>query len=169
MAAIPPYEDILGCQAALYEWAESYDSKDWDRLQQTCAPVLRIDYRAFLGRLWEAMPLSDFVAMASDPKVLGNPRVKTQHFVGATKWTKTSENEITGSHQMRVAHQKYADDAMSEVLVKGHAHGSCNIWYRKVDGVWKFAGIEPNIRWSEYDHDKIFVEGEEKFSKGESS
>ena len=37
------------------------------------------------------------------------------------------------------------------------------MWYRKVDGVWKFAGIEPDIRWSKYDHDKIFQEGEEKF------
>jgi scytalone dehydratase len=28
--------------------------------------------------------------------------------------------------------------------------------YRKVDGVWKFAGLTPNIRWYEYDYDKMF-------------
>lgn len=112
------------------------------------------------------MPADDFVGMALDPKVLGNPRLKTQHLVGMSTWTKTSETGITGYHQMRVAHQKYADEKLTEVAIKGHAHGKGTIWYRKVDGVWKFAGIEPDIRWSEYDHDKIFHEGEEKFREG---
>lgn len=114
------------------------------------------------------MPANDFVDMALDPKFIGNPRLKTQHLVGASKWLKTSEVEITGHHQMRVAHQKYADDRMSEVMVKGHAHGKGTVWYRKVDGLWKFAGIEPDIRWSEFDHDKIFEEGEEKFGEKEN-
>lgn len=101
--------------------------------------------------------------MASDPKVLGNPRLKTQHLVGVSKWVQTSQDEITGYNQMRVAHQKYTDDTMAEVAVKGHGHGKSTIWYKRIDGVWKFAGIEPDIRWSEYDHHKIFEEGEEKF------
>ena len=109
------------------------------------------------------MPADAFIDMAFDPKFLGNPRLKTQHLVGASKWTKTSETEITGYHQMRVAHQKFADEQMTEVTVKGHAHGKATVWYRKVDSVWKFAGIEPDIRWSEYDHDKVFEEGGEKF------
>lgn len=32
--------DVLGCQAAIYEWAESYDRKDWDRILKCIAPVL---------------------------------------------------------------------------------------------------------------------------------
>ncbi|KAL4987327.1 Scytalone dehydratase [Aspergillus falconensis] len=156
MANQPRYEDILGCQAALYEWAESYDTKDWDRLSKCIAPVLHIDYSAFLNRIWESMPAADFLAMVSNERVLGNQRLKTQHFVGATKWAQNSEDEIVGYHQMRVAHQKYADDDLKEVIVKGHAHGKGTIWYRKVDGEWRFAGIQPDIRWSEYDHDKIW-------------
>lgn len=35
-------KDVLGCQEALYEWAESYDSKDWDRLAKCIAPTLRV-------------------------------------------------------------------------------------------------------------------------------
>ena len=104
--------------------------------------------------------------MALGPNVLGNPHLRTQHFVGATKWIKTGEGEITGYHQMRVAHQKYANEEMTEVAVKGHAHGKSTIWYRKLDGVWKFAGLEPDIRWSEYDHDKIFEQGKENLSEG---
>lgn len=34
--------DILGCQTALYEWAESYDTKDWDRVSKCIAPTLRV-------------------------------------------------------------------------------------------------------------------------------
>ncbi|KAI5922024.1 putative scytalone dehydratase [Camillea tinctor] len=161
-----PIKEVLGCQAAFFEWAESYDTKDWDRLSKCIAPTLRIDYRAFLGKFWEAMSADGFLAMASDPKVLGNQRLKTQHFWGMSRWEKTGEAEITGFHQMRVAHQKYADDAMKEVAAKGHGHGKATIWYRKgVNGAWKFAGIEPDIRWSEYDHDKIFEEGEDKFKE----
>ncbi|KAH7303306.1 putative scytalone dehydratase [Stachybotrys elegans] len=168
MTSQPTLPDLLGCQAALYEWAESYDTKDWDRLSRCVAPTLRIDYRSFLNRLWEAMTSEAFVGMASDPKFLGNPRLKTQHFVGgAAKWEQTSETEITGFHQMRVAHQKYADDQLTQVSMQGHGHGMATIWYRKVDGVWKFAGIEPGVRWGEFDYAKIFVEGEEKFGEGD--
>lgn len=57
---------------------------------------------------------------------------------------------------MRVAHQKYKDDDLKEVSLKGHVHGIGTITYRKVDGVWKFGGIEPGVRWFEYDFDKLF-------------
>lgn len=73
------------------------------------------------------------------------------------KWRKTADTEIIGFHQMRVAHQKYEDNELKDIAVKGHAHGMATVWYRQVDGVWKFAGIAPDIRWSEYDHDKIFL------------
>lgn len=113
------------------------------------------------------MPRADFVAMASDPKVLGDPRLRTQHLVGgAARWARgATEDEVTGSHQMRVAHQRHADDdEMAEVVAaRGHAHGRATVWYRRVDGVWKFAGIEVDIRWTEYECEGIFEEGEEKF------
>jgi scytalone dehydratase len=102
------------------------------------------------------MPAQEFLGMAFNERFLGNLRLKTQQFVGATKWVQHGEDGITGYHQMRVAHQKYADNDLKEVAVKGHAHGKATIWYRKVDGDWRFAGIQPDIRWSKYDHDKIW-------------
>ncbi|KAK2594653.1 hypothetical protein QQS21_007629 [Conoideocrella luteorostrata] len=152
----PTYEDVAGCQHVLFEWAESYDTKDWDRLAKSIAPTLHIDYRPVKGQLWESLPSEKFLAIASDVKFLGNTRIKTQHFIGASKWVQNSDGEITGYHQMRVAHQKYSGDELTEVLYKGHAHGKATIQYRKVDGVWKFAGLEPDIRWGEHDLDKIF-------------
>ncbi|KAJ5592626.1 dehydratase AgnL8 [Penicillium hordei] len=165
MTIDPTFEEVTGCQRALFEWADSYDTKDWDRLKECIAPTLRIDYRSFLDKIWEAMPSDEFVVMASDPRFLGNPLLKTQHFVGLSAWKKTSEDEIEGTHQLRVPHQRYTDITLKEVAVKGHAHGIATMWYRKVDGVWKFAGVCPQIRWTEYDYDKVFAEGKEHFGE----
>ena len=114
-----------------------------------------------MGMKWDDMPAEQFVSMASSPSFLGNKRIRTQHFIGATRWTQTEDgNEMTGTHQMRVAHQKYKDDEQREVLYKGNAHGNAVVHYRRVDGLWKFAGLEPGIRWAEEDgehgYDKIF-------------
>jgi scytalone dehydratase len=115
--------------------------------------------------MWEAMPADEFITMASDPMFLGNPLLKTQHFIGASKWEKISDDEIIGYHQLRVPHQKYTDESFKTVAVKGHAHGGGTMWYRKVSGVWKFAGLCPNIRWCEYDYDKVFAEGRDHFGE----
>lgn len=156
---------MQGCMAAVFEWADSYDSKDWVRLSKCIAPTLRIDYRSFLNQIWEAMPADEFVAMASNPDVLGDPLLKTQHFIGGTKWEKVSDDEIIGYHQLRVPHQKYADASMTTVAVKGHAHSHNTHWYKKVNGVWKFAGLNPEIRWAEYDFDKVFASGRDKLGE----
>lgn len=108
------------------------------------------------------MPAADFLAMASSPAVLGDVTLKTQHFIGGTRWEKVSDDLIVGWHQLRVPHQKYTDDTMKEVKVKGHAHGTNKHWYRRgEDGMWKFGGLAPEIRWCEYDFDKVFEEGRE--------
>jgi scytalone dehydratase len=111
-----------------------------------------------MGKIWECMSAEEFVAMASNDHFLGNQRIKTQHFIGAGKWVRTGDSEMRSYNQMRVAHQKYKDDELKEVLYKGHAHGKATVHFRNVDGGWKFAGLEPDIRWSEHNYDKIFNE-----------
>nr|UYO77243.1 dehydratase AgnL8 [Trichoderma psychrophilum] len=165
MTKNPSFQEITSCQRVLFEWADSYDTKDWDRLKKCIAPTLRIDYRSFLDKIWEAMPSEEFLQMASDPRFLGNPLLKTQHFVGLSTWEKSGEDEIVGTHQLRVPHQRYTDSTMKEVAVKGHAHGIATMWYRRVDGEWKFAGVCPQIRWAEFDYDKVFAEGKEHFGE----
>jgi scytalone dehydratase len=143
--------------------------KDWDRLRKCIAPTLKVDYRSFLDKEWDAMPAEEFVAMASDPAVLGNPLLKTQHFIGGTRWEKVSEDEMVGFHQLRVPHQRYTDETRSKVAVKGHAHSFNKHWYKKVDGEWKFAGLSPDIRWFEYDFDKVFAEGRDSFGEAKAA
>jgi len=104
--------------------------------------------------------------MISDKSVLGNPLLRTQHFVGASRWEKVSDDEVVGYHQLRVPHQKYTDETLTEVAVKGHAHSANKHWYKKVDGVWKFAGLCPDIRWFEYNFDQVFAEGRDEFGDG---
>ncbi|PSR79726.1 scytalone dehydratase-like protein [Coniella lustricola] len=158
--------DYLGLSTALFEWADSYDAKDWERLSKCIAPTIRVDYRSFLNKLWEAMPAAEFLSMISDTTVLGNPLLRTQHFVGGSRWEKVSDTEVIGHHQLRVPHQVYTDATLSQVKVKGHAHSYNKHWYRKVDGVWKFAGLAPDIRWSEYEFEKVFESGRENFGEG---
>lgn len=128
---------------------------------------MRIDYRSFLDKMWEALPADEYVAMASDPHVLGNPLLKTQHFIGSSKWEKVSDTEVIGWHQLRVPHQKYTDESKTTVAVKGHAHGTNQHWYKKVDGVWKFAGLAVEIKWAEFDLDKVFASGRDTFGESE--
>lgn len=109
------------------------------------------------------MSADDFVAMASDPAVLGNPLLRTQHFIGGTRWEKVSDDEMIGYHQLRVPHQRYTDDTLTKVAVKGHAHSFNLHWYKKVDGEWKFAGLCPDIRWTEYNFEDVFAEGRHSF------
>ena len=113
------------------------------------------------------MPADEYVTMASDIHVLGNPLLKTQHFIGASKWEKVSDTEVIGWHQLRVPHQRYTDETKKEVAVKGHAHGSNQHWYAKVNGTWKFAGLSVEIRWGEFEFEKVFATGEEKFGETE--
>lgn len=128
---------------------------------------MRVDYRSFLNKIWEALPADDYVAMASDPHVLGDPLLKTQHFIGSSKWEKIADDEVVGWHQLRVPHQRYTNETRTEVAVKGHAHGTNQHWYRKIDGVWKFAGLAPEIKWGEFDFDKVFESGRQTFGDEE--
>ncbi len=128
---------------------------------------MRIDYRSFLNKLWEALPADEYVAMASDPHVLGDPLLKTQHFIGSSKWEKVSDTEVIGWHQLRVPHQRYTDATKTQVAVKGHAHGTNQHWYKKVDGKWKFAGLAVEIKWAEFDLDKVFASGRDTFGEEE--
>jgi scytalone dehydratase len=125
----------------------------------------QVDYRSFLDKMWEAMPAAEFITMASDAAVLGDPLLMTQHFIGGSRWEKVAEDEIVGWHQLRVPHQRYTDASRQTIAVKGHAHSTNKHWYRRVDGEWKFAGLSPNIRWFEYDFDKVFESGREAFGE----
>lgn len=108
------------------------------------------------------MPAADFVAMMSSPGFLGDPLIRTQHFVGATKWRKTADDCILGHHQIRSTHHRFAvppvgDNATgvkSDVAAK--AHVMAIITYRRVGEEWRWGGIETDIHWHDGEFVKIF-------------
>jgi len=122
-------------------------SQDWDRLRSIIAPTLLVDYSTIGKGTWPAMSAADFMAMVTDDDFLGDPCVKTQHLLGATSWERVSDTQVIGHHQLRAAHQVYTAPDLKEVKLKGHSHATNEHYYTKVDGVWKFAGLKPNVRW----------------------
>jgi len=40
--------DIFGCERVLFEWAESFDTKDWARLADCVAPTLYVSSFSFV-------------------------------------------------------------------------------------------------------------------------
>ncbi len=106
--------------------------------------------------LWEAMPAEEFVNMISSDGFLGDPLIKTQHLLGATEWERISETEVVGHHQLRAAHNRFTGPDMQKIDRRGHSHATNEHFYKRVNGVWKFAGLRPTVRWNEYDFEKIF-------------
>ena len=101
--------------------------------------------------LHEQLSPEQYVAILSDPKLLGDKRLKTQHFLGGAKWERLGEGTVRADHQIRVAHQRYENEDLAVVANKGHAHGITQHWYRKIEGTWKLEGVAPSLDWFEYD------------------
>lgn len=116
----------------------------------------QVDYSIIGHQCFPHMESEEFVSMMSSPDLLGDPLVRTQHLLGAARYESVSETEIVAVHQIRAAHQRYADLGLTSVAHRGHCYGSVKHWYRKIDGVWKLDGVRPEIYWNEHDFDKIF-------------
>jgi scytalone dehydratase len=97
------------------------------------------------------MSAEDFVAIAGSEHFLGDPAISTQHFLGSSRFERSSDTEIIGTHQIRAAHLRYTDGERKEVRAKGHGHGVVYHSYKKVDGQWKLSGVRPQVRWNEHD------------------
>lgn len=143
--------DYLKIHNIAFQWSESYDNKDWECLRRILAPKVRLDFRSLMGELLENLSPDDYTAILSDLKLLGSRKLKTQHLLGASKWERLDDGSVLVAYQIRVAHQRYTDDSLTEVAKKGHAHGVTRHWYRKIDGAWKLEGVAPNLNFAEYD------------------
>lgn len=102
------------------------------------------------------MLAADFLAMITNDNFLGDPCVKTQHLLGAHYWERISDTHVIGHHQIRAAHQVYTGPDLEEVKLRGHSHATNTHYYTKVDGVWKFAGLKPTVRWNEHEFEQVF-------------
>jgi scytalone dehydratase len=144
--------DYVDIRNLAFEWVQSYDNKDWDRLHRCLAPSIRLDFRSLQGSLHENLTPDEYVAILSDAKLLGDKRMMTQHLLGGSKWEgRSRDGTVRVWHQLRVAHQRYAGEDLAVVINKGHGYGRVQHCYRKVEGDWKLEGVVPQLEWSEYD------------------
>lgn len=153
-------------------------AQNWDGLRDILAPKLlvshtsqlspnanprphthipQVDYAKVNNAKFVDLPAEKYIEMMSDPLFLGDPLIVSQHLIGATKWEKISDEEVVSHHQSRAAHQRWADEQRSVVAVKGHGHGVVTTFYKKLDGVWKWAGIRTKVIWNEYDFEHVFI------------
>jgi scytalone dehydratase len=142
-------EDYLEIRNVAFEWAESYDAKDWNRLQRVLGPSVQLDFRGLGGVLHKDVSPEEYSAVLKG--AIGDPCLKTQHLLSGSKWQRQPDHTIQVWHQMRVAHQRYTDESLTQVVNKGHGHGVVQHGYRKIDGVWKLELVVPVLHWSEYD------------------
>jgi scytalone dehydratase len=79
--------------------------------------------------------------------MFGDPLLHTQHLIGSSKWEKTSNVEILGLHQVRSGSVRSdSPNKGDEGVVESHRTLIVKHWYRKIDDVWKLAGIKPFLR-----------------------
>jgi scytalone dehydratase len=121
----------------------------------------QVDYSIISQKCVPEMRAQEYLAMVSSPTLVGDPLICTQHLLGVAKYEKVSDLEIVAVHQIRAAHQRYKDLARTTVAYQGHNYGSVKHWYKKTDGAWKLAGVQPESYWLEHDFDKIFVQPSE--------
>ncbi|KAH6629154.1 Scytalone dehydratase [Boeremia exigua] len=156
-------QDYNACSQISFEWACSYDTKNWTQLESILLPNLNVDYRAVMGpeAAWPNMTAAEFVAMMSAPGQLGNPLIATQHLLGGSSWQRVNNTTIIGSYQMRAAHVRYAADneglRSSSVVVSANSHAIVKHTYGlDLDGAWKLAGIQPSVLFDEGNLSAIF-------------
>ena len=104
-----------------------------------------------MGELHEDITPDEYAAILSGPRLLGPRRLKSQHLLGGAKWEQQRDGSITVTHQVHVLYQLYTDESLSEVANKGHAHGTVQHGFRKIDGAWKLNIVVPKLNRFEHD------------------
>ena len=105
---------------------------------------------------WPAMSVDEYMEMATDKDFLGDHLMQTQHLTGASYYERTSSTEAVGHHQVRAAHMVYSGPDLKVLATEGHAHASNIHGHRKIGGVWKFAGLRPDVFSREYDFPAVW-------------
>ncbi|KAF3036168.1 hypothetical protein E8E12_003883 [Didymella heteroderae] len=168
------FEEYLACTHISQQWANSYDTKDWSLLSSIITPSLHINYTSVMGpsHLFPSMSSSSYVTMMSSPSTLGHPLVATQHFLSTPSFTRTSEDEITGTYQLRAHHVRFSSDDQGDidgyakgrgrkVLAVATGYAVIQHFYRRTGEGWKLSGLRPEVLFDDGDLKGLFAWKEE--------
>ena len=101
------------------------------------------------------MPRDDFINTMRRHGLVGDPHIRTQHHIGASKWEKQSDDYVIGYHQLRAAHQRYSAADMRTIESEGNGHSLIKMFYRRLQGEWKIAGMRPTVRLTDFKKARI--------------
>ncbi|OQU99098.1 hypothetical protein CLAIMM_04785 [Cladophialophora immunda] len=138
-----------------YEWADSYDAKQWDRLEAIVAPHMTLDYTEQFGTKFDKIPRADFMKMTVRPDNLGG-LLDCIHIVGGSKFEKHSDDKADGHHQIYVVYKRWTNMEKKEVEMETEGLLIMTHHYTKIDGVWKLCGTTPHTRLGNFRAGEIF-------------
>ena len=153
MTKRPDPADVQACEATIFDWAEAADTKNFAQFQKVFAPRLDYDYTSLGATAAKDTPKTELIDWATG--ILKNPKMKTQHLIGVSKWELISDTEIVGHHQISAAHYLYHDEACKDLHMVGVGRATNDYTYKKIDGEWLIAGLTVNVRFSDPDLGKI--------------
>jgi scytalone dehydratase len=102
-----------------------------------------VDYSDLTGQVHEDMPAEEFVAMASSPKMFGNPLLRTQHLLGGARLEVVSSNEVTARHQVRSESIQLSEEDSKSVVDISSRRVVVTMTYVKINGQWRISGMKP--------------------------
>jgi scytalone dehydratase len=124
----------------------------------------QVNYSGVNNSKSDSMPAAAFVEMMKNPLFLGDKNIDSQHMLGLSKWEKTSDAEIVCQYQSRAAHMRW-DEGRKMLAAKGHGHGLVTMFFKRIDGEWKWAGIATKVDFNEHQFEWVFVGSAGKFDE----
>jgi scytalone dehydratase len=82
-----------------FDWADSYDSKNFALLASILAPTVTVDYSEAFGQKPITMSKADILKLSSNENRLGGI-VDCIHHIGGSKYDRTSDDQVTGYIQV---------------------------------------------------------------------
>ncbi|CAK7204888.1 hypothetical protein SEUCBS139899_007650 [Sporothrix eucalyptigena] len=143
------FRDYLAIVQTARTFADGYDQKDAERLRAVLGPVIEVDYRL----ITETIPIrtytpDEFIAEFLSPKLLGNEKLLTQHFLGQCYIKSASRDEIVVVWQQNAGHGRWIEDSdplRKQVDKTNDGKSYMQQRFTNLEGRWKITGLRPSL------------------------
>lgn len=134
----PPVSDVVEIQQLIHRFSNSFDLKDWPRLEQCLASEIDTDYGDLRGTPPERMDASRYVGL----RQAALEELKTHHLCGNHEIT-VANREATCRTSMTI--DRF--DPRNQERFTTHCHYLFSL--QKTGDGWKISGIIQKILWNE--------------------
>ncbi|KAL6703595.1 hypothetical protein ACN47E_009540 [Coniothyrium glycines] len=136
------FEDEQSFRELTYKWSIAWDTKDLSTFLSITAPEITVDYRDFPAvKILRRCAPGDFFKSSFNADNLGHPDLHIQHLLGAAMFERVSDDEATGSWQVRARHVRQKDNGE---VADWDSSNITEFRYTRVNGEWKLSGLRPH-------------------------